>query len=177
MIEYDWVIIDGLAFSMEVCFDHQMHTALNTYLGDLVTGRKTLIPSSSDKGLTYVSMPLYQAQISIVSSAGMTIVPESMALADQGVIFLQDGLSNGRNRKYWSSEGCDLGFQFDGGTEAVQRRTLLSETDVSFMYDILKDPTTTVLSDWEESIQGYFSTMVYPPHIVMFDPVAIAETF
>jgi hypothetical protein len=176
MIEYDWLMIDGLAFSMEVCFDHQMHTALNTYLGDLVTGRQRLIPSSSDQGLSYVSMPPYQAQISVVSSAGMTIVPESMALADHGVIFLQDGLSNATNRKYWSKDGCELGFQFDGGTEAVKRRTLLSPTDVSFLYDTLAAPEKSALNNWEASIRGYFSTMMYPPEIVMFEPVAIAKT-
>lgn len=153
-----------------------MHTAQNTYLGDLVTGRKTLIPSSADEGLTFVTMPPYQAQISLVSSAGMTIVPESMALADHGVIFLQDGLSNTTNREYWSNDGCELGTQFDGGTEAVQRRTLLSATDVSFHYNTLQPPKKTKLIDWEKSIQGMFSSKVYPPELVMFEPIPIAET-
>jgi hypothetical protein len=119
MIEYDWLMVDGLSITAEICFDHQMRTALNTYLGDVVTGRQTLIPSSSDEGLSYVSIPQYQAQISIVSSAGMTVTPDSLALTNGGTIFLQDGLSNATNQMIWSDEGCEQGLQFEGGTSGA----------------------------------------------------------
>ena len=104
MIEYDWFMVDGLSMTLEICLDHQMRTALNAYNGDMVAGRKTLIPSFSDDGLTYVHIPTYQAQVSIVSSAGMTVMPESLALTNSGTMFLQDGLSNDTGVMFWSDE-------------------------------------------------------------------------
>jgi len=134
LIEYGWLMIDGLSISIEVCLDHMMRTALNTYLGDMTTGRHTRIPSSTNgKGISNVSIPSYQAQISLVSSGGMQINPDSLALIDQGVIFLQDGLTNETNQMYWETEDqCQQGLQFDGGTEAATRSTFLSSTDVFF---------------------------------------------
>jgi len=177
MIEYGWLMVDGLALSVEICFDHQMHTSLNTYLADITTGRRTLIPSSSDQGLDYVHIPEYQAQISIVSSAGMTVVPESLVLTNNGTIFLQDGLSNDTNVMYWGMEGCELGLQFDGGTEAVQRRAFISATDIFFEHTALDTfrREDVFHGDWVKSIHGYFSTEVYKPQMTIFEPVAIAK--
>ena len=92
MIEYGWFMMDGISFSVEICLDHLVHRALMTYMADVVTGGKTLIPSSADDKVEWVSIPKHQAQISLVSSAGMDVVVASLALADGGVIFLQDGL-------------------------------------------------------------------------------------
>lgn len=176
MIEYDWLMVDGLAMTLEVCFDHQMRSALNTYLGDMVTGRSTLIPSSTDTGLQYVHIPEHQAQISIVSSAGMTVTTDSLALTDAGTIFLQDGLSNATNRMFWSVEGCELGLQFEGGTEAVQRRAYLSPTDIVFEHKALANfRRLNLYHDSEKALDGVFSAKVYPPQITVFDPVNIAE--
>ena len=176
LIEYGWMMVDGLSVSVEICFDHQMHTALNTYLADITTGRHTLIPSSSDNGLDYVHIPEYQAQVSIVSSAGMTVVPESMVLANKGVIFLQDGLSNETNKMYWGVDGCELGLQFDGGTEAIQRRAFLSATDIFFEHTALQNfQRVDVFEDWERVVAGSFSAHVYKPQVTIFDPVPIAE--
>jgi hypothetical protein len=178
MIEYDWLMIDGLAVTLEICFDHQMRTALNTYLGDMMTGQQTLIPSSSDKGLSHVHIPKYQAQISIVSSAGMTVTPDSLVLTNGGTIFLQDGLSNATNRMYWSREGCELGLQFDGGFESVQRRAFLSATDIFFEHSASNDFHRVDLykpEKVEEQLNGSFSAKVYPPQITVFSPVGIAE--
>lgn len=176
MIEYDWLMIDGLSFTFEVCFDHQMRTALNTYLGDIVTGRRTLIPSSTDNGLTYVHIPQYQAQISIVSSAGMTVTPDSLALTHGGTIFLQDGLSNVSNRMIWSVDGCEQGLQFEGGTEAAQRRSFLSSTDVIFDHKaLLHFERHDLYKHWHSALQGAFSSKAYPPQVIVFESVDIAE--
>ena len=181
MIEYDWFVMDGLSMTLEICFDHQMRTALNSWMGDAVTGRHTLIPSSSSdftNGLTHVPMPSYQAQISLVSSAGMTATPESMALTNGGIIFVQDGLTNETNHMYWGMEGCELGLQFAGGTEAVQRRAFLSSTDVVFEHTAignLKRHDLYPKHEWEEKLKGLFSAKVYPPQMIVFDPVDIAQ--
>ena len=169
-------MVDGLALSLEICFDHQMRSALNTYMGDIVTGRTTLIPSSSDAGLTYTNIPEHQAQISIVSSAGMTVTTDSLALTNGGTIFLQDGLSNVTNRMFWSVEGCEQGLQFEGGTEAAQRRAFLSPTDIVFEHKALSHfQRLDLYEDWEAELDGAFSAKVYPPQITIFDPVDIAE--
>jgi hypothetical protein len=176
MIEYDWLMVDGLTLTLEICFDHQMRSALNTYLGDIVTGRSTLIPSSSDAGLKYELIPEHQAQISIVSSAGMTATADSLALTDGGTIFLQDGLNNLTNRMFWSVEGCEQGLQFEGGTEAVQRRAFLSPTDIIFEHKALSNfQRRDLYHDFEKALNGTFSAKVYPPQITVFDPVDIAQ--
>jgi hypothetical protein len=195
MIEYDWIVLDGLALSLEICFDHQKKTALNTYLGDIIGGRTTRIPSSSDgAGLEYVPIPPYQAQISLVSSAGMTIVPDSLALTNHGTIFLQDGLSDGPSYQFFDRdlhESCDQGLQFEGGTEAVTRRAVLSNTDVNFLYQVL-DPVKRVKvfavdgnadddkdddnndDHWKVALRDTFSAVSYEPHLVVHAPIKIA---
>ena len=45
MIEYGWFYIDGIAFSVEICLDHLVHRALQTYNADVVTGGKVKIPA------------------------------------------------------------------------------------------------------------------------------------
>jgi hypothetical protein len=176
MVEYDWLMIDGLAFSMEICFDHQMRTALNTYLGDMVTGRTTVIPSSTDKGLSYVSIPEHQAQISLVSSAGMTVTTDSLALTNGGLIFLQDGLSNATNRMFWSVEGCEQGLQFEGGTQGATRRAYLSPTDVVLEHKPLSHfERYDLYDDAEAALDGAFSAKLYPPQITVFQPEDIPE--
>ena len=180
LLEYGWLMVDGLAVSLEICLDHQVQTAFNAYNADMTTGRKTLIPSITDHGLEYVHIPPYQAQIGVVSSAGMTIVKESMALTQHGTIFLQDGLSNLTNRMYWSNTGCELGLQFEGGTEAVQRRAFLSSTDVFFEHKPLEDfHRYNVYDDdeWKTYINGTFTTTMYPPQITVFDAIDIAKVY
>jgi hypothetical protein len=179
MIEYDWLMVDGISFTCEICFDHDRRSAKNTYLADIVTGRTTRIPSSSDKGLTFVPIPAYQAQISLVSSAGMTVTEDALALTNMGVIFLQDGLNNSSNRMYWGAmEGCEYtkGFQFDGGTEAVRREAILSKDDVFFEYRSVQSfQRYPVYYEWEKRLKGSFSSNVYPPELVIYASMDVAQ--
>lgn len=178
LLEFGWLMVDGLAVSLEICLDHQVKTSLNAYIADMTTGQNTMIPSSSDKGLEFVHIPKYQAQIGIVSSAGMTLVPEALALTQHGVIFLQDGLSNATNREFWSNTGCEMGLQFEGGTEAITRRAFLSSTDVFFEHqalDALKRYDLYPASTVAKNLENYFSAKEYPPQLVVFDPVDIAK--
>lgn len=92
MIEYGWFFMDEISFSVEICLDHLNHRALMTYLADLVTGSKTLVPSSSNDSIEWVGLPKRQAQISLISSAGMDVEVSSIAVADGGHVFLQDGM-------------------------------------------------------------------------------------
>jgi hypothetical protein len=61
-------------------------------MADVVTGSKTLVPSSANDSVEWVGIPRNQAQISLVSSAGMDVTVSSLALANGGHIFLQDGM-------------------------------------------------------------------------------------
>ncbi|KAL3938496.1 MAG: hypothetical protein SGBAC_006612 [Bacillariaceae sp.] len=180
MIDYGWMMVDGLSLSVEICLDHQMRMSLNAYLADITTGQTTVIPSASSTSseVEYVPIPKYQAQIGVVSSAGMTVTTDSLALTDNGVIFLQDGLSNATNRMYWSVEGCELGLQFEGGTEAIQRHASISTTDILLQHKAVagfQRRDVYAPSNWEQSIQKSFSTQKYVPQMTIFDPVEIAK--
>ena len=144
------------------------------------------MPSSTDWGLEYERIPLYQAQLGIVSSAGMTVEPGSLALTDGGILFLQDGLSDDPPSAVWdTSSECGPGLRLEGGTEAIHRRAHLSGTDAFFEHrtqepsvhkpvyagddDESKDPS------WKLALQGLFTTTRYPPTVVVFDPAEIAK--
>lgn len=179
MIEYDWFFVDGISMTSEICFDHDRRSAKNTYLADIVTGRTTRIPSSTDHGLAFVPIPAYQAQISLVSSAGMTVTEDALSLTNNGIIFLQDGLNNSSNRMYWGAlDGCEStkGFQFDGGTEAVRREAILTKDDVFFEYRSMQDfERHLVYDEWEKRLKGSFSSKVYPPELVIYASVELAQ--
>ncbi|KAG7340890.1 hypothetical protein IV203_024433 [Nitzschia inconspicua] len=180
MIEFDWLQIDGVTMTLEICFDHLKKTALNTYLGDMIKGRVTRIPSSSDEfGLQYIPIPIHQAQIGVVSSAGMTVNANSMALVENGTLFLQDGMTNASSFQYIDHEmwmTCDQAVQFEGGTEAVQRRAVVTNTDVNFLYQVL-DPIQKVpvysSSEWKAKLAKVFTTEQYAPHLVVHEPVTL----
>merc|ERR1711865_63580 len=152
MIEYDWLIMDGITMALEICLDHQLRTALSTYLGDIVTGRATTIPSSTTTATSatmsslavveYVPIPTHQAQLSLVSSAGMSPNTDSLSLAQNGILFLQDGLSNATARRFIDPNlqatcGPETSLQYEGGTIAIRRKALLTHTDVRFEYELL----------------------------------------
>mmetsp|Transcript_1907 Transcript_1907/g.3014 ORF Transcript_1907/g.3014 Transcript_1907/m.3014 type:complete len:117 (+) Transcript_1907:1-351(+) len=110
----------------------------------------------------------------------MTINADSMALTQHGVLFLQDGMSNASSKQYidydlWNS--CDQGIQFDGGTEAVSRRAIVSNTDVNFLYQV-HDPVRKVPvyddeESYEKDLRKTFSTAVYDPHLIVYDSIPI----
>jgi hypothetical protein len=181
MLEFDWLMVDGLSVAIEICVDHYKGIALNGYLGDIVKGRKTRIPSSDDNvaSIEYVPIPPYQAQIQMVSSAGMTAIPKSFALAENGLLFHQDGLSNNTSSQYMDSDlwmQCDQGVQFEGGTEAIRRRAIVSPTDVNFLYEVIQPiRKVKIFEDPREALKGVFSAVVYEPHLLVHEPLALPE--
>ena len=118
----------------------------------------------------------------------MTFAPDALVLAHGGVGFLQDGLSNETNYMAPSADdnACDAsGWEFHGGTEAIQRRAFLSPTDIVWEHSSLGGFAKHSLysnhndddseEEWQEALNGIFSTKVYRPHVVVFDPVDIAK--
>ncbi|KAL7551749.1 hypothetical protein ACHAWF_014932 [Thalassiosira exigua] len=184
MIEYGWLFMDGISFSVEVCLDHLSHRALMTYLADVVTGSKTLIPSSAHSSVEWVGIPKHQAQISLVSSAGMDVTVASLALANGGQIFLQDGLEgNISPHTTFGEDDCQPNeYEFHGGSQAVKRTAVISATDVTFEYEMnmnFKDYPLYPKSggvQWREVLKGVFSSAMYPPRVTVYDPVKITKT-
>ena len=182
MIEYGWFYMDGISFSVEICLDHLVHRALMTYMADIVTGSKTRIPSSADDRLEWVGLPKHQAQISLVSSAGMGVVVASLALRNGGYIFLQDGMEG--DLTPYSTFGQDTcqpnELEFYGGSQCVQRTAVVSATDVTFKYEMNLDfqdynlyPESDRRRHWRHMLKGVFTGAVYPPRITAYDPVTI----
>jgi hypothetical protein len=178
MIEYDWFIMDGITFTIEVCLDHDMRTALSTYLAYAVMESPLLIPSVSDGRIDYVPIPKYQAQISLVASSGMTINPASLALTNNGSILLQDGMSNEDVIMSWSDECFQYSWHFDGGSEVIQRNALISPTEVVFEYSVNDRYLKHDIYDddgWRKALEGVFSNAVYEPKMTVYEPTDIAK--
>ena len=179
MIEYGWFFLDGIAFSVEICLDHMVHRALMTYMADVVTGSKTRIPSSANDSVEWVGIPKHQAQISLVSSAGMDVIVASLALANGGHIFLQDGMDGDvEPQTTFGTDVCQPNeYEFFGGSQCVKRTAVISATDVVFDYEHNMDFTDySVYSggNWKDVIEGIFSKEFYEPKLTVYDPVDIA---
>lgn len=182
MIEYGWFVMDGITFSIEICVDHLLHRALMTFMADLVTGSKTRIPSSSEDRVVYVNIPKEQAQIQLVSSGGMGINVDSIAVADGGYIFLQDGIFGDLPpSKTFNENPCQPNqYEFDGGAECVKRSAVISATDVTFEYEMIFDfevQNLYPMKHWTDMIKGVFSRYgLYHPKLTIYDPVKITPT-
>jgi hypothetical protein len=181
MIEYGWIVVDDITFTIEICYDHKSRTALTSYLADIVTGSTTLIPSTSfDHELSFVHIPKHQAQISLVSSAGMSIVPDAIVLTHNGTIFLQDGSTDDNSIVFQNNdEYTHQGLAFDGGTQAVQRQAVITSDNVFFEHRLLsafeKHSIYREKGKWAEAVSGVFSTRVYEPMITVYEPIDIVS--
>jgi hypothetical protein len=151
-------------------------------MADMVSGRNTLIPSYSDEhGFDYVNIPEFQAQISLVSSAGMTVTEDSLVLTNGGVIFLQDGQSNAVNDVTFGNVAeCDGfrqdGYIFTGGTQAVQREAVVSYMDALFEFKSLHNfEKYSIWDHWKKKLNGVFSAALYEPQLAVYEPVEIAQ--
>eukprot|EP00581_Thalassiosira_minuscula_P017119 CAMPEP_0183721290 /NCGR_PEP_ID=MMETSP0737-20130205/13610_1 /TAXON_ID=385413 /ORGANISM="Thalassiosira miniscula, Strain CCMP1093" /LENGTH=540 /DNA_ID=CAMNT_0025951275 /DNA_START=326 /DNA_END=1948 /DNA_ORIENTATION=+ len=181
MIEYGWFFMDGISFSVEICLDHLVHRALMTYMADVVTGSKTRIPSSANDSVEWVGIPKHQAQISLVSSAGMDVTVASLALANGGHIFLQDGMEgNVPPHKTYGEDDCQPNeYEFFGGSQCVKRTAVISATDVTFGYEMNMEYKDYDLypenggKKWKDVISGLFSSTAYRPKLTVYDPVNI----
>lgn len=86
----------------------------------------------------WVGLPRNQAQISLVASAGMDITVASLALANGGHIFLQDGVHGNQtpHSTYGTDECSPNEYEFFGGSQSITRTAVISPTDVTFEYEM-----------------------------------------
>ena len=186
MIEYGWFMMDGISFTVEICLDHDMRTALTAFLVDSVLPSATLIPSSSsnpnNQEVEYIEIPRYQAQLSLVASAGMTVSETSMALVNGGSIVLQDGMEDDDPEMIWTYECFKYEWQFVGGSEVVQRNATMTPTEVLFDYNVKKTYKKHSIygkdgKGWKQSLRNVFSTARYEPMVRVFEPSSIAKVY
>jgi len=194
MIEYDWLILDNITISIEVCLDHDVKTALKAYLADKVLGSPTLIPKNAEKydhklkrntgHVEYVKIPAHQAQLSLVSSSGMSVNPDSLALTNEGTIILQDGMSSREGSMGFESECERFQLHFAGGSEHISRSAKLTATEITFEYAIHSGHQQVGIWDdleddndetWKSVIQGAFTTARYEPKITVYSPKDVAK--
>ena len=197
LIEYDWLMMDDITFTIEVCLDHDQRTALNAYLADNVLGGYTRIPRSVEQydkktnkysgSVEFVPIPRHQAQLSLVSSSGMTANPASLALVNNGTILLQDGQSSTPGSMAFSAteDSCGLKkWHFSGGNEHITRIANLTSTHIGFRYSIEKGHEQVGIWDdleddsdttWKKVIDGIFTTAKYEPKITVYQPREIAS--
>ena len=177
-----------------MCLDHDARTALNAYLADNVMGSPTRIPKSvahwDDKTNKYlgsveqVGIPRHQAQLSLVSSMGMTANPQSLALVENGTLILQDGQSDQNGTMAYLLD-CDAkSWHFDGGTEFISRTAEFTPTRIDFKYQIHSPARQFGVYDdlyndqddaWKAAIQGVFTTTKYEPKVTMYPVRHIAQ--
>lgn len=182
MIQYSWFFMDGISFSVEICLDHMVHRALMTYMADIVTGSKTRVPSSANDSIEWVGIPKNQAQISLVSSAGMEVTVASLALANGGHIFLQDGVTGDlETRTTYGQDKCKPNeYEYFGGSQSVKREAVVSATDVTFEYEMNLNFKDYELypedgpRKWQDVLEGVFSRTKYQPRLTVYDPVNVA---
>ena len=133
----------------------------------------------------------------------MDITVESLALANSGYIFLQDGMEgNVEPRVSYGEDECQPNqYEFAGGSQCVKRTAVVSgkdsyrialitlastcrshlfttsflATDVTFEYEMNMDyhDVDVFGSNWKDVLEGVFSTVVYEPKLTVYDPVPI----
>jgi len=196
VLEDDWLIIDNITMTIEICLDHDYPAsrAMSTYTFDDVMGSPTRIPKSVETwdpiankhvgSIEMVPIPRHMAQISMVSSMGMSLNYRSMALTNGGTIFLQDG-ENGSNGTMSWIRGSDGWYQnqFDGGSELVTRNANISTTRDKFQYEVhnatqfigvYDDPADSTDEAWKKHVRGIFSTAHHEPLVRVYEVQDIA---
>jgi len=164
MLEYSWLYINDLQVSVEICFDHQMRRALDAYLANAMMHGPIRVPSTDGPDRP---LPTTQADLSLISSAGMTLFPPALVLTDGGVALLQDGLSNATMQTVADTEECTKGdLAFVGGFEAVRRTAVWSETDIVLDHALLPRIQRVALP---LNLTGVFSGL-YAPTLHVMEP-------
>jgi len=141
MIFNSWFFVDDIAFSLEICLDHSQGVA-KFFLDSKVN----VVPSGGDG----TAPKPRGAQISLVSSAGMSITDTSLALLSGGTIFLQDGMYTRSQERT-----CARKTGFRGGYFCA---------DTAYLhYELHATPEET-----RRALDGLFTLTAYAPQIHVY---------
>ena len=107
MIYNSFFVMNDITISVEICLDHAKRFAKTSFV-QLMNSDDFDIPVGGDG---YLSRKHLQsgADVSIITSAGMSIIDDNLVLVEGGSIFLIDGLSLEGNLL----ETCDIGSNED----------------------------------------------------------------
>ena len=172
LLKDSWLIMDNIAMTIEICLDHAKGFAQNMYTRLRASQGQQQIPSIEDGAVRQVNVPTSMSQVSLVTSAGLTIEEKSLVLTNGGSLFLIDG-KNPDNPRLIT---CSLGLLPDGylgygdcqsSTTADGTMTELSQPFDS--YYVYENVTKASLA-----LEGLFSMNVTDlPKIHVFDPIPI----
>jgi hypothetical protein len=162
-------VVNDIVIALEICLDHSYKVAQQNFLG--LSTSDLPIPLGGDGSLSFAQIPT-AAQVSIITSAGMSINPYNTVVKTSGSIFLQDGLNPlGPDRQSLGDRGmqtCSVNIvdEFLGTTDGEAKRicTSVDEQDYN-VYSTEEQGTSALL--------GLFSTSQGLPKIRVYEPVAI----
>lgn len=170
IVENNWVVIDDLLFSFEICLDHSDQQALFSSTSLFAARGKYKIPIACGGALTHGDLPSNLAQISIITSAGISIQTGSLVPTTRGSVFLQDGIQPNAPQLWrcWIEKKQDgtLGWNkfCDNEFQAVDRPTMPYRK-----YRVYK-----TLQEAAQAMRELFSLYAKPQPIVhVFKPVPI----
>ena len=153
LVQHNWFKVDQLQFSIEVCLDHRKQEALR----------------SAWEGHTKRG-----AQISIVTSAGMSPLYESYVMSKGGHLFLQDGL--GESISYQVSRVSNLNYLFNDPTILTPSQSIYSTASCTVEPCFGKE--ISVFNSPDEAIEEvgkYFSNSTWPT-VRIFNKVSIQKS-
>jgi len=91
LVDDQWLAIDDMLFSIEICLDHAAGRALFSSVSLFSARGLYKIPIACGESVTYGNLPRHLAHVSIVTSAGFVVETRSLVPTTKGSIFLQDG--------------------------------------------------------------------------------------
>lgn len=166
MVYDNWFMIDNILMTVEICLDHAMQAARESYYNSLNKPGNVSVPVGGDGKLSLLPYIPDLAQISLVSSAGMSVQQKALIFRKGGSIFLQDGLST-----YDSvGETCKVHLLPGNKTEYQDCRDYKHEKITGDAAEVRQTTGLfpVLLVDFEEGLRG-----INYPHIAFFDPVMI----
>ena len=76
----------------------------------------------------------------------------------------------------WSYECYKYEWEFNGGSEVVQRNASITPTEVLFHYEVNRGyEKHSIYDDWKKELRGVFSTAKYEPMISAYEPRELAS--
>lgn len=174
MIYTNKFVMNDILFSLEICLDHSIGVAQNGFL----RFPDVEIPVGGSGKISFVQTEISDlAQISLVTSAGMSIQQSNLVLKDNGSIFLQDGLSPFQNNAMLSNVNFTMygTYSYDVPNPIIQEDLYSTEKELR---EKLQGLYALPVDDLKEYDSSYFDGRFYynrEPKIRVFPTLPIAK--
>lgn len=171
LIRNNWFYMDDIAFSAEICLDHAQAVAYQNYEFIEQSNGTIKVPSFGDN-VVYQRDLDSLAQISLVTSAGMDITPNSLVISSGGSVFLQDGLNAADSQlgSCYLKPAANGEIDYDercGPVESMVSNSVVYNASEYFVYGTKEEA--------EAAMKDLFTMYGFTgPKIRVYDPVDIA---